>query len=369
MSETVDCVVIGAGVVGLAVARELALAGQEVIILEKAGLFGSETSSRNSEVIHAGIYYPSNSSKAALCVDGARRLYEYCASRGIEHQRLGKLIVATSDDQVGELEKLQAKGRANGVAQLDMIDGAAAKRMEPEIDCIAALHSPNTGIVDSHNYMLSLLGEAEAAGAFIAYNSPVLSGEVQTSGVRLAVGGAEPMQLTARLVVNSAGLWAQGIASRIDGFPPEHIPGTAYAKGNYFSLAGKSPFTRLIYPAPEVGGLGIHATLDLGGQCRFGPDVEWCDGIDYTLDARRSEKFYAAIRKYWPRLKDDTLLPAYVGVRPKLYGRDGPATDFLISGPADHGIASVINLFGIESPGLTASLAIARQVAQQTLRV
>jgi L-2-hydroxyglutarate oxidase LhgO len=361
-AERIDTVVIGAGVVGLAVARAFALAGREVIVLERESAIGTGTSSRNSEVIHAGIYYPSGSLKAKLCVAGRLALYPYLERRGIAHRRCGKLIVATDAAQIAGLEKLQAQARANGVADLRMLEAREARALEPQLSCVAALESPSTGIIDSHAYMLALLGEAEDRGAAIAFRSPVVAGRLQADGIELEVGGAEPMRLAARTVVNSAGLYAQDVARGLEGFPAERIPPTYYCKGNYFSLSGRSPFTRLVYPAPESAGLGVHLTLDMAGQARFGPDVEWIERIDYDVDPGRSRVFYDAIRRYWPALKDGSLQPAYCGIRPKIQSRTELSRDFLIEGPPEHGVAGLVNLFGVESPGLTASLAIADHV-------
>ena len=364
MAETVDCVVIGAGVVGLAVARSLALAGREVIVLEAAGAIGTETSSRNSEVIHAGIYYPPGSAKAVLCVKGRELLYRYCEAHGVAHRRCGKLIVATEPGQVATLHKIQAHAASNGVHDLRLLAADEARAMEPELRCVAALHSPSTGIIDSHGLMLAYQGEAEDRGAMLALRSPATGGEIQADGIALDVGGSEPMRILARSVINSAGLMAQRIASGLRGFPKEQAPPCHYAKGNYYSLAGRSPFTHLIYPVPEAAGLGVHLTLDLAGQARFGPDVEWIAEIDYDVDLRRGDGFYRAIRDYWPGLRDGQLAPGYAGIRPKLGGPDQPASDFLIQGPADHGVPGLVNLFGIESPGLTASLALAERVVE-----
>jgi len=362
--ERVDCVVIGAGVVGLAVARALALAGREVVILEEADAIGTETSSRNSEVIHAGIYYAPGSAKAALCVEGKALLYRYCEERGVAHRRCGKLIVATSAEQVAALHKIQAQAAANGVHDLRLLTADEAKAMEPALRCVAALHSPSTGIIDSHALMLAYLGEAEDRGAMHALLSPVTGGEIGAKGIVLDVGGAEPMRICARTVINSAGLMAQRVAAGLRGFPQDKVPPCYFAKGNYYSLTARSPFTRLIYPVPEAAGLGVHLTLDLAGQARFGPDVEWIAEIDYDVDLSRADGFYRTIRDYWPGLKDGQLAPGYAGIRPKLAGPDQPASDFLIQGPQQHGVAGLVNLFGIESPGLTASLALAKQVAQ-----
>jgi len=360
--ESVDTVVIGAGAVGLAVARAFAIAGREVIVLEAESAIGTGTSSRNSEVIHAGIYYPPGSLKAKLCVAGRLALYPFLAARGIAHRRCGKLIVATDAAQVAGLEKLRAQAAASGVADLRMLSGAEARALEPQLSCVAALESPSTGIIDSHAFMLGLRGEAEDRGAAIAFRSPLVAGRLRRGGIELDVGGAEPTRLLARAVVNSAGLYAQDVAHGIEGFPAERIPPAYYCKGNYFSLSGRSPFARLVYPAPESAGLGVHLTLDMAGQARFGPDVEWIDRIDYDVDPGRSRVFYDAIRRYWPSLKDGRLQPAYCGIRPKMQPRGEPARDFLIQGPQDHGVEGLVNLFGIESPGLTASLAIAEHV-------
>jgi L-2-hydroxyglutarate oxidase LhgO len=361
-SEQIDTVVIGAGAVGLAVARAFARAGREVVVLEKESAIGTGTSSRNSEVIHAGIYYPTGSLKAKLCVAGRNALYPYLAERGIAHRRCGKLIVATDRKQIAGLERLHAQAKANGVADLRVLGAREAHALEPEISCVAALESPSTGIIDSHAYMLALRGEAEDRGAAIAFRSPLIGGLVRQGRIELDVGGAEPMRLLARNVVNSAGLFAQDVARSIAGFPVDRIPPTYYCKGNYFSLSGRSPFSRLVYPAPESAGLGVHLTLDLAGQARFGPDVEWIDRIDYDVDPGRGRVFYDAIRRYWPGLKDGSLQPAYCGIRPKIQAQGEPSRDFLIQGPDEHGVPGLVNLFGIESPGLTASLAIADYV-------
>ena len=359
MADSIDCVVIGAGVVGLAVARALALEGREVVVLEAADAIGTETSSRNSEVIHAGIYYPAGSLKARFCVEGKHFLYAYCAERGIPHRRCGKMIVATRPGQDAYLDKLRAQAIANGVDDLRLVDGAAARAIEPELACDAALLSPSTGIIDSHSLMLAYQGDAEAHGAMVAFLSPVLGGEVRNDGIDLRVGGAEPTTLRARLVVNAAGLGAQAVAGSIAGIPAARVPPLHYAKGNYFSLAGRSPFSRLVYPVPEPGGLGVHISIDLAGQARFGPDVEWIEDIAYDVDPRRADGFYAEVRRYWPGLRDGALQPAYAGIRPKLGPAGTPAADFVVEGPEDHGVPGLVNLFGIESPGLTASPAIA----------
>lgn len=362
MTDRVDCVVIGAGVVGLAVARACALAGQETLVLEAESAIGTATSARNSEVIHAGLYYPRGSLKARLCVQGRQALYDYCASHGVAHQRRGKLIVATHDEQIGALERIGAAAAANGVHDLRRLDAAQARVREPALRCVAALESPSTGIIDSHGLMLALLGDLESAGGLLALRSPVLSGRVLADGILLRVGGDEPMELIARRVVNCAGLHAQAVAAALDGLPPDSVPAGRYAKGNYYALSGKAPFSRLIYPVPEPGGLGVHLTLDLGGQARFGPDVEWVDAIDYTVDPARADGFYAAIRCYWPDLRDGALRPDYAGIRPKLAVPAGQDADFLIQDARTHGVPGLVNLYGIESPGLTACLAIADEV-------
>jgi L-2-hydroxyglutarate oxidase LhgO len=365
--ETVDALVVGAGVVGIAVARALALAGREVLVLERADTIGTGASSRNSEVIHAGLYYPPGSLKARLCVAGKHALYAYCRERGIAHRNCGKLIVAVTEAQVGELARIQAQGTANGVGDLVMLTGEAARTMEPELACVAALHSPSTGIVDSHGLMLALQGDAENAGATFVFRSPVDRARIAAGGVEIEVGGAEPMRLVTRLLVNCAGLFAPALAAAIEGFPLQHVPRSWLAKGSYYTLSGPAPFSRLVYPVPEPGGLGVHLTLDLAGQARFGPDVEWVDQIDYRVDPRRAERFYGAIRSYWPRLPDGALHPAYAGIRPKIAGPNEPARDFVIAGPREHGVPGVVQLFGIESPGLTASLAIADEVLRRAV--
>jgi len=363
--EQIDCLVIGAGVVGLAVARELALAGREVIVLEAADAIGTGTSSRNSEVIHAGIYYPAGSLKAEACVRGKRMLYDYCESHGVPHKRLGKLIVAASADQIATLHSLKAKAEANGVMDLAFLSRAEALALEPNLDVAAALLSPSSGVIDSHSYMLALQGDAEAAGAMIAFETPVIGGRVTSNRIEIDAGGVNPMSLSARLVVNSAGLHCVDVAHLIQGIPEATKPKLYYAKGNYFGLTGKPPFSRLIYPVPEAAGLGVHITIDMGGRARFGPDVEWVDGLEYAVDPARAEPFYAAVRRYWPGLADGALFPDYAGIRPKLQTPTGEAADFVIQGPTVHGIPGLINLYGIESPGLTASLALAERVGAE----
>ncbi len=360
--EQLDCAVIGAGVVGLACARALAMSGRDVVILERALDIGTETSARNSEVIHAGIYYAPGSNKAQLCRAGKEMLYDYCATRGVSHERSGKLIVATADQQLGDLAAIAQTASKAGVADLQTLSSTKAIALEPSVACVGALLSPSTGLIDSHGLMLSYLGEAEAAGAMLALGSPVLGGHIDGNAIVLDVGGDTPMTLRTTTVINAAGLWAQDLSRRIAGVPEATIPECHYARGVYFTLPGKQPFSRPVYPVPEPGGLGCHYTLDLGGQGKFGPDVEWIEEIDYTVNPDRSERFYDAIRRYWPGLPTGVLQPGYAGVRPKLHGPGGPATDFVIQGPEAHGVAGLVNLYGIESPGLTSSLAIAQTV-------
>ncbi len=363
MTERIDCAVIGAGVVGLAVARRLAMAGAEVVVLERADAIGAETSSRNSEIVHAGIYYPKDSLKARFCVAGKRALYAYCPEHGVPHRRCGKLIVATDDDQITELERLRRVAAGNGVTDLEWLTPAEAAALEPAVRCAAALLSPSTGIVDSHALMLALRGDAEGHGAAIAFRSPVTGGRIGDGAIRLEVGGADPAALEAATVVNGAGLWAPEVAASIAGVPPDSIPRGYLAKGSYYALSGRPPFRRPIYPVPERAGLGVHATVDLAGQIRFGPDVEWVDEIDYDVDPRRADAFYAAIRRYYPDLADGAIQPGYAGVRPKLQAPGEDARDFLVQGPQVHGVPGLVNLYGIESPGLTAALPIADHVA------
>jgi L-2-hydroxyglutarate oxidase LhgO len=360
MSLQVQAVVIGAGAVGLACARALARAGKEVIILERNNDFGLETSARNSEVIHAGIYYPKGSLKAQMCVNGRKKLYAFCETHGVEHSRCGKLIVATNEQQASELAQIQARALANGVDDLQWLSAEQAKAMEPQLNCTAALLSPSTGIINGRAYMLALLGDAETHGASLALNSKVQSMTSTPQGLQLSVlcDGVEET-LEAEMVVNTAGHQAIALARTCEAMSVEKIPQAYLAKGNYFSLAGRSPFSRLIYPVPEPGGLGVHLTLDLGLQARFGPDVEWVNSEDYSVNPQRSEVFYAAIRKYWPGLKDESLQPAYAGIRPKTVPQGSPDADFQLQCPAEHGVAGLVNFYGIESPGLTSSLALA----------
>ena len=362
--DKVDCVVIGAGIVGLAVARAMAMAGREVIILESERAIGTGTSSRNSEVIHGGIYYPPGSLKATLCVEGKHRLYAFCASHGVAHRRCGKLIVATSDRQVGELEAIAANARASGVDDLQWLTPGEVARREPALQTFGALLSPSTGIVDSHSLMLALQGDAQSAGAMLAFDARVVGARVgHAEGIELDVDTAGMTStLCASIVINSAGLHAVDVARTFVGLAPEHIPQRYYAKGSYFTCTQRAPFSHLIYPVPEPGGLGVHLTLDLAGQARFGPNVAWVDEIDYTVNAADGDGFYAAALRYWPALADGALQPGYAGIRPKISAPGEPAADFRIDGPAVHGVAGLVNLFGIESPGLTASLAIAEAV-------
>lgn len=359
----IDCIVLGAGVVGLAAARELALAGREVLVAEAAEGIGTGTSARNSEVIHAGIYYPPGSLKARLCVEGKQRLYEYCGERGIPHKRLGKLIVAANPEQTAKLDRIAEQARRNGVDDLYRISGAEAVELEPALTCDAALVSPSTGIVDSHGLMLALQGDMENAGGQCVFHTPFVEGRVLENGeFLLSFGGEDAMTLTTRCIINSTGLSAPAVARRLSGQPEALIPRAYYCKGSYFTLSGRSPFSRLIYPMPDNAGLGVHLTVDLGGQAKFGPDTEWVDGENYDIDPRRGESFYEAVRSYWPALPDGTLQPGYTGIRPKIVGPGEPAADFVIAGPGTHGVPGLVNLFGIESPGLTASLAIGHEV-------
>lgn len=362
MTERIECVVVGAGVVGLAVARALSRAGHDVIVLERHALIGSETSSRNSEVIHAGIYYPTGSLKARLCVAGKHELYRYCEERGIPHRNCGKLIVATNNAQLAELERIRQKAVANGVSDLELWGAARTKELEPELACVGSLWSPSTGIVDSHALMLAYQGDIEDMGGMIAFNAPMQRACAKSHGFHLEVGGETPMELECAVLINSAGLEAPQLARRIEGYDSRHAPLAYYCKGNYYMLKGKSPFNRLIYPVPEAAGLGVHVTIDMGGQCRFGPDTEWVELVDYDVDPKRAEVFYAAVRKYWPSLRDHALEPGYAGIRPKLGPADAPASDFVIQSTTTHGVPGLVHLFGIESPGLTASSAIGETV-------
>ena len=363
--DKVDGVVIGAGVVGLAAARALVQTApaqaRDWLVLEAAEAIGTGTSARNSEVIHAGLYYPSGSLKAKLCVQGRELLYSYAAERGIAHQRCGKLIVATSDAQISALQAIEQKARANGVTDLVWLTAAEARALEPALSCVAALHSPSTGIVDSHGLMLGLQGDFEHAGGVVACHSPVKAARVVADGMVLQM--ADGTELLARTVVNAAGLHAPALARCFDGLAMQHVPQAFFAKGNYFTLSGKSPFSRLIYPVPEAAGLGVHLTLDLGGQAKFGPDVQWVEGPDDLLVSTEHESvFYQEVRRYWPDLPEGALQPGYAGIRPKISGPQDPAADFCIQGPSVHGVPGLVNLFGIESPGLTSALAIGQAV-------
>ena len=375
--DKVDCIVIGAGVVGLAVARALALSGRQVMVLEAANAIGTGTSSRNSEVIHAGIYYPPGSLKALLCVRGRQMLYVYCAQRGIGHRRCGKLIVATNEAQVAQLHQIIAKAAANGVDDLVLLSREQARAMEPQLECVAAIHSPSTGIVDSHALMLSLQGDIENAGGFVVLNTGILSAVAQLNRVQEAIEviANDGTRLAANSVINAAGLHAPQVASRIKGLDAKYVPPTFWAKGNYFTLSGKSPFSRLIYPVPEAAGLGVHLTIDLGGQAKFGPDVQWvASPDDLAVDPSRGNAFYAEVRKYWPGLNDGALQADYAGIRPKLHGPGAAAGDFVIQGETTHGtqqghgVPGLVNLFGIESPGLTSCLAMGEYVSQMLLK-
>jgi L-2-hydroxyglutarate oxidase LhgO len=361
--DSVECLVIGAGVVGLAIARVLARSGREVVVLESERVIGSGASSRNSEVIHAGIYYPSGLDKARLCVEGKAMLYAFCREYGVPHRRCGKILVATTEGEIGKLAAIKAQAEANGVMDLIWLGGDEARALEPALAVRRALLSPSTGIIDSHAFMLALLGDAQRHGAMLALETPVVSGQAAAPGLIIETGGPNPAKIAANVVVNSAGLGAQALARSIAGMPPDKIPPLHLAKGNYFALSTPSPFSHLIYPEPKPGGLGIHLTLDMNGRARFGPDVEWIDAIDYAVDPGREGVFYADIRSYWPDLPDGALQPDYSGIRPKIERPGGSNTDFLIQDQRDHGVAGLVNLFGIESPGLTSSLAIADRVA------
>ncbi len=353
--------VVGAGVVGLAIARAAALAGHEVIVAEAADGIGTGVSSRNSEVIHAGLYYPTGSKRAYHCPRGRRMLYEFCASHGVPYRRCGKLVVATSEAEIGKLDAIRNQAQINGVEGVEMIDEAAARALEPELSCLVAMHSPETGVVDSHRYMLALQGDLEDHGGMIAFNTRIERIALVQGGWLLYYGGGETIAVDA--VVNAAGLGAQTLGRVTEGYPQERVPRLFLGKGSYFGYAGRPVFSRLIYPAPIHGGLGVHVTLDLAGRMRFGPDVEWIEEENYDVDPRRAQVFYASIRKYFPRLPDGALVPDYSGIRPKLTGPDEAAVDFMIDGPVQHGVPRLVNLFGIESPGLTSALSIAEEVA------
>jgi L-2-hydroxyglutarate oxidase LhgO len=364
--DRVDAIVVGAGVIGIAVARALALHGLDTVLLEREGAIGTQTSSRNSEVIHAGLYYPPGSLKARLCLRGRELLYAYCESRSIPYRRCGKLLVATHAAQRDALAKIEANAVASGVLDLQPLTRAGVNALEPALAVVAGILSPSTGIVDSHALMLSLQGDFERAGGLLALRSPVIEIDCGATRPIVRTGGADPTELAARWVVNAAGLWAAEVARVCKGLDPRHIPSLRFAKGSYFSLVMRAPFSHLVYPMPEPGGLGVHLTLDLTGRARFGPDVEWLetespDAPDYRVDPARREAFAAAIRAYWPELPLDALQPDYAGVRPKLGGPDAPPADFVLQGASQHGVGGLLNLYGIESPGLTASLAIAEE--------
>jgi L-2-hydroxyglutarate oxidase LhgO len=363
MVESIDCAVIGAGAVGLAIARALALCGREVLVLEAESAIGTATSSRNSEVIHAGIYYRTGSLKARLCVSGREMLYRFCDSRSVEHRRLGKLIVAVAAQEVPVLARYQAQARANGVTDLKWLASGEVAELEPELRCTAALLSPSTGIIDSHGLMSAYQAELEANGGTVALNSPVVGGKLGEREIELQIGGAAPMPLRAATVVNCAGLGAQDVSQRMFGVPAAAIPARFLAKGHYFALTGRSPFHRLVYPLANAAGLGTHVTLDLAGNARFGPDVQWIERVDYGFDEARKAEFTRAIRLYYPQLDDSRLHAAYTGIRPKLSAEGQSAADFCIVGPSGHGGSPYAALYGIESPGLTASLALAEHVA------
>ena len=357
--------VIGAGVVGLAIARQAALGGHEVIVAEATGGIGNGVSSRNSEVIHAGMYYPSGSLRAHHCVRGRRMLYEFCDSHGVPHKKVGKLIVAVDERQTARIEGIARQGEINGVEGLEFLGGNAARAMEPALYCTAALLSNETGIIDSHSFMLALQGDMEDRGGVIAFNTRIERLTPSGSGWEVTFGGAESGTLRVDAAINSAGLGAQNIARATDGYPASRVPRLVLAKGNYFGFAGKPAFSHLIYPAPVEGGLGTHVTLDMAGRMRFGPDVEWLESESYTVDPKRADSFYASVRTYFPGLPDNSLVPDYCGIRPKLTGKGEPAADFLIDGPAAHGLPRLLHLFGIESPGLTSALSIAEDAVAQ----
>ena len=365
MNDHPECVVIGAGVVGLAVARALAQSGHDVLVLEAEGSIGTGISARSSEVIHAGIYYPQGSLKGRWCVEGRRALYAYCAERGIGHRQCGKLILATDPNQLPQLDAMESSARANGVQDLRRLDASEVADLEPAVRCTAALYSPSTGIVDSHGLMLSLQGDIERAGGIVVCRANVLSGQWRDGVWQLRIDiGAHEEALAASHVINCAGLGAQAVARGL-GVSEARVPSLRYAKGSYFSLSGPHPFSHLIYPVPQRGGLGVHLTLDLDGRARFGPDVEWVSGVDFQVDPARAAGFYEAIRHYWPGLQDGALQPAFAGIRPKLVGPGAEGADFCLQGPAEHGLPGLIALYGIESPGLTAALAIARAVVER----
>jgi L-2-hydroxyglutarate oxidase LhgO len=362
--DVVDCVVVGAGVIGLSVARALALRGHETLLLEEAAGIGTGVSSRSSEVLHSGIYYQPDSLKARLCVRGRQLLGAYCREHGVAHRVCGKLIVATAEQQLATLERLRGNALRNGVGDVCMLTAAEARTLEPQLRCSAALHAPSTGIIDTHGLMQALLGDLQRAGGTVALRTRVSGGRSLAGGFELRVAGAADYRLRARRLVNAAGLGAQALAAALAGLSAQRVPPLYFAKGHYFALRGPAPFARLIYPLPEAGGLGIHLTLDLAGRARFGPDVQWLEKPDYGVDPALAAPFAAAVRRYWPEVRAEALQPDYAGVRPKLVPAGAPAADFLIQGAAQHGVAGLVNLYGIESPGLTAALAIAEYVSE-----
>lgn len=363
--ESLECVVVGAGVVGLAVARALALRGREVVVLEGEADVGRHTSSRNSEVIHAGIYYPAGTLKARLCVAGRRALVAYLSERGLPYQPIGKLLVAVREEEKAKLAQLRAMAEANGVDDLVSLPGEEVRALEPEVTAVSGILSPSTGILDSHALMRALKADLEAAGGVVAFGARVAGGQVDSDGMVLDVAGRESSRVRCNTVVNSAGLWAPSVARSLRGLDPALVPPAHFAKGHYFALAGRSPFQRLVYPVPAPGALGIHVTLDLAGRARFGPDIHWVPDVDYAFDEARAEAFYRAIRRYYPGLADGALVPGYVGVRPKIVPEGAPGADFVVQGPETHGIPGLVNLFGIESPGLTACMALGDEVADR----
>jgi L-2-hydroxyglutarate oxidase LhgO len=359
--------VVGAGIVGLAIARAAALAGHEVIVAEAADAIGTGTSSRNSEVIHAGLYYPTGTLRAVHCVRGRRMLYEFCASHGVPHRKCGKLVVATDDAEAARLEAILKQAQINGVEGVGLIDGAAARRLEPALGCVAAMVSPETGIIDSHRYMLALRGDLEDHGGAIALNTPIKRLVREGEGWAVHFGGADPQSIRVDAVVNAAGLGAQKLARATEGYPPERVPRLFLGKGSYFSCTGRAAFSRLVYPVPIPGGLGVHVTLDMAGRIRFGPDVEWVDEENYDVDPSRADAFYSRIRDYWPALPQGALVPDYSGIRPKITGPGEPQADFMIDAPEGHGVPGLVQLFGIESPGLTSALSLGELVTRYLL--
>lgn len=359
----IENLVIGAGVVGLACARQIALSGQECLVLEAKECFGAGVSSRNSEVIHAGMYYPTGSLKAKLCVRGRHLLYEYCKTKSIKHRKIGKIIVATSDLQLSRLAIIKKQAKLNKVDGVSYLSSKEVSTLEPEVVCLGALYSEETGILDSHSFMTSLLADYESLGGLMAYRCPVIELKISNGGITATAGIEEVTTIKARKIINASGHSAPKILMQSPGFSKDLIPNQWYAKGNYFSLSGRQPFNHLIYPIPEDAGLGVHATIDLNGRCRFGPDVQWVENeFDFHVDRERLDIFFDAISQYWPGIARNKLMPDYAGIRPKIHGPGSQMPDFLIQSSKDHGIDGLINLLGIESPGLTASLAIAEYV-------